>query len=75
MSVKRLHIPEQLTVIAAVDQHLAVSLDSFREQCKGSLVENLLIGNVRLLLLFRVGHFISVFLLSLSDASTLLFNQ
>jgi hypothetical protein len=40
MSVECLHAAQQLTVVSAIDQALAVALDGFSQQCKRTLVED-----------------------------------
>ena len=57
VSVKRFHVAKKLAIIATVDQHLAVCLHCFREQCQWSLVEDFLVRHMRLLLFLSVDHF------------------
>ena len=55
MSVEGLHSAEYLAVVAAVDEHLAVSLDCLGKQGEGALVKSVLLRCV----LHFVRHYIS----------------
>ena len=68
MPVERLDVAEQLAVVSAVYQHLAVCLDGLGEEGQGPLVENFLVRRMLLLLLLfrslRIDH-LDFFLLSI----------
>ena len=49
MPVERFNLTENLSVVAAIDQNLAVGLDRLRKESKWSLVEDLFIGSGLLL--------------------------
>ena len=48
--IERLDISEQLAIVAAIDQHLAIGLDRLSEQGQRTLVKYLLIRRMLLLL-------------------------
>ena len=67
MAVKCLHITEQLAVVTAINQHLAVCLHSFGKQGEGALVEYFLIR--RVLLLFLLVFLLYIYHLVFSSVS------